>query len=269
MHPQHPMPGFQHPHTQHPQHPQHPQQPQQPPQQGPGGGSLLHNLLGSGGGGGGGGGGPSPVAAADNIFDQGSSSDEDGSDDSGFDPTPQPYTPQPPSPDVQATGAEAEPAAATDDVGNGQASVAAAASSAASSDIGAVTGIAGVSGVALAAPESVPITRFTGGAYSIYLGERIAVNAQFICYALKEGKARVIGRREGSRLVLKGHTQDIVDMAFYSATDSLLATCGADGQVRGRGRGCGCGHGRGVKRGAVGGDMDMGAGVKACVKRRK
>ena len=208
-----------------------PQHPQQQPQQGPGGGSLLHNLLGSGGGGGGGGGGPSPVAAGDNIFDQGSSSDEDGSD-SGFDPTPQPYNPQPPSPDVQATGAEAEPAAATEDGGNGQASVAAAVSSAAS-DIGAVTGIAGVSGVALAAPESVPITRFTGGAYSIYLGERIAVNAQFICYALKEGKARVIGRREGSRLVLKGHTQDIVDMAFYSATESLLATCGADGQVRG------------------------------------
>eukprot|EP00850_Spirogloea_muscicola_P017782 SM000156S02138 [mRNA] locus=s156:84957:96262:- [translate_table: standard] len=67
------------------------------------------------------------------------------------------------------------------------------------------------------------------------LGRQIAVNATYISYALKPGTVRVISAPTGLRALLRGHTQRVSDMAFFSPDVHLLASAGTDGRVYVRG----------------------------------
>jgi enhancer of mRNA-decapping protein 4 len=78
--------------------------------------------------------------------------------------------------------------------------------------------------------EVTPITLYntepTGN-----IGNLIAVNNQYICYAIKNGMIRVINQSSVLRVLLRGHTQHVTDIAFFSNEIDLLASCGTDNKV--------------------------------------
>eukprot|EP00741_Cyanophora_paradoxa_P006758 tig00001038_g6536.t1 len=49
-------------------------------------------------------------------------------------------------------------------------------------------------------------------------GALIAVNNNYICYAIRGGHIRVINKNSGQRTLLKGHTAAVVDLKFYAPT---------------------------------------------------
>ena len=70
------------------------------------------------------------------------------------------------------------------------------------------------------------------------VGNLIASNLDFVCYALKNDKGiRVIDRKNPSvRALLKGHTQKVLDMQFFPApiggeSGNVLALCANDGSL--------------------------------------
>ncbi|KFH62555.1 hypothetical protein MVEG_11948 [Podila verticillata NRRL 6337] len=84
--------------------------------------------------------------------------------------------------------------------------------------------------------ETIPITLIpTDVEYNH--GKLVAVSKGYISYAAKGGKIRVIQQLHGHRTLLRGHTDQVIDMGF-SATESLdilglqlLASVGKDSRV--------------------------------------
>ncbi|XP_058114758.1 enhancer of mRNA-decapping protein 4-like isoform X2 [Magnolia sinica] len=65
----------------------------------------------------------------------------------------------------------------------------------------------------------------------LVLGRKIAVNRTYICYGLKPGAIRVLNINTGRISLLKGHTQSVTDMAFFSEDVHLLASSSIDGRI--------------------------------------
>ncbi|RUS21401.1 hypothetical protein BC937DRAFT_92796 [Endogone sp. FLAS-F59071] len=61
-------------------------------------------------------------------------------------------------------------------------------------------------------------------AYEFHLGKTIAVNQEYICYAVKDGKIRVIYQPKANKTLLRGHGKPVLDMAFAPADHALLAS---------------------------------------------
>ncbi|KAF9182795.1 hypothetical protein BGZ51_004449 [Haplosporangium sp. Z 767] len=83
--------------------------------------------------------------------------------------------------------------------------------------------------------ETIPITLIpTDVTYNH--GKMVAVSKGYISYAAKGGKIRVIQQAHGHRTLLRGHTEQVIDMAFSSDVQSLtgmqlLATVGKDSRI--------------------------------------
>ena len=80
--------------------------------------------------------------------------------------------------------------------------------------------------------EVTPITLYNTE-ISSNIGNLIAVNNQYICYAIRGGMIRVINQTSVLRVLLRGHSQHVTDLAFFSNEIDLLASCGTDGKVDG------------------------------------
>ncbi|KAG0288097.1 hypothetical protein BGZ96_008076 [Linnemannia gamsii] len=83
--------------------------------------------------------------------------------------------------------------------------------------------------------ETIPITLIpTDVDYNH--GKMVAVSKGYISYAAKGGKIRVIQQSHGHRTLLRGHTDQVIDMSFSSADhgasgSQLLASVGKDSRV--------------------------------------
>ncbi|XP_024388151.1 enhancer of mRNA-decapping protein 4 isoform X2 [Physcomitrium patens] len=75
-----------------------------------------------------------------------------------------------------------------------------------------------------------PITVY-GSDPSLVLGRQIAVNKKFICYGLRGGTIRVLNKNNAQKILLRGHTQRVSDIAFFSESVHLLASAGEDGNI--------------------------------------
>eukprot|EP01090_Pellita_catalonica_P016979 TRINITY_DN502_c0_g1_i1.p1 TRINITY_DN502_c0_g1~~TRINITY_DN502_c0_g1_i1.p1 ORF type:complete len:1115 (-),score=261.55 TRINITY_DN502_c0_g1_i1:90-3434(-) len=64
-----------------------------------------------------------------------------------------------------------------------------------------------------------------------YLGARIAVNSNYICYVVKGNMIRVINIYSAQRCLLRGHHQPVTDLQFFSKDDDILGSVGEDGQI--------------------------------------
>ncbi|KAI4296086.1 hypothetical protein L6164_036075 [Bauhinia variegata] len=78
--------------------------------------------------------------------------------------------------------------------------------------------------------EVTPITKYASDP-GLVLGRQIAVNRSYICYGLKLGAIRVLNINTALRHLLKGHTQRVTDMAFFTEDLHLLASASTDGRV--------------------------------------
>ncbi len=68
--------------------------------------------------------------------------------------------------------------------------------------------------------------------YSYQPGNLIAVNRNYICYAVRGDMIRVLHKKSGNRGLLKGHSGGIADIQFSSAEDSdILVSGGKDGNI--------------------------------------
>ncbi|XP_058114750.1 enhancer of mRNA-decapping protein 4-like isoform X2 [Magnolia sinica] len=65
----------------------------------------------------------------------------------------------------------------------------------------------------------------------LVLGRKIAVNRTYICYGLKTGEIMVRNINNALRSFLKGHTQRVIDMAFFGEDVHLLASSSIDGRI--------------------------------------
>ncbi|XP_058114762.1 varicose-related protein-like [Magnolia sinica] len=65
----------------------------------------------------------------------------------------------------------------------------------------------------------------------LVLGRKIAVNRTYICYGLKTGVIMVLNITNALRSFLKGHTQRVIDMAFFGEDVHLLASSSIDGRI--------------------------------------
>ncbi|KAK3815753.1 MAG: hypothetical protein JOS17DRAFT_759658 [Linnemannia elongata] len=83
--------------------------------------------------------------------------------------------------------------------------------------------------------ETIPITLIpTDVDYNH--GKMVAVSKGYISYAAKGGKIRVIQQSHGHRTLLRGHTDQVIDMSFSSADQGasgsqLLASVGKDSRL--------------------------------------
>ncbi|KAF9289325.1 hypothetical protein BGZ88_007806 [Linnemannia elongata] len=83
--------------------------------------------------------------------------------------------------------------------------------------------------------ETIPITLIpTDVDYNH--GKMVAVSKGYISYAAKGGKIRVIQQSHGHRTLLRGHTDQVIDMSFSSAdqgasASQLLASVGKDSRL--------------------------------------
>ncbi|KAK4744078.1 hypothetical protein SAY87_010390 [Trapa incisa] len=78
--------------------------------------------------------------------------------------------------------------------------------------------------------EVTPITKYASDP-QLVLGRQIAVNSSYICYGLKQGNIRVLNMNTASRSLLRGHTQRVIDMAFFAEDVHLLASASTDGRI--------------------------------------
>eukprot|EP00955_Chlamydomonas_euryale_P103210 365471-Chlamydomonas_euryale.AAC.28 len=59
----------------------------------------------------------------------------------------------------------------------------------------------------------------------------IAVNAVYICYALKTGHVRALNKNTAARTLFKDHSAMVTDMRFFSNSSNLLASIDVNGEV--------------------------------------
>ncbi|KAG0023494.1 hypothetical protein BGZ80_009269 [Entomortierella chlamydospora] len=84
--------------------------------------------------------------------------------------------------------------------------------------------------------ETIPITLIATDVEYNH-GKMVAVSKGYISYAAKGGKIRVIQQSHGHRTLLRGHTDQIIDMGFSSASSQdpsgmqLLASIGRDSKL--------------------------------------
>lgn len=78
--------------------------------------------------------------------------------------------------------------------------------------------------------EVSPITNY-GSEPVLVVGRQIAVNRNYICYGLRAGTIRILNINTALRALLRGHTQRVTDMAFFSEDVHLLASASSDGRV--------------------------------------
>ncbi|KAF8972852.1 G-type lectin S-receptor-like serine/threonine-protein kinase SRK [Entomortierella lignicola] len=84
--------------------------------------------------------------------------------------------------------------------------------------------------------ETIPITLIATDVEYNH-GKMVAVSKGYISYAAKGGKIRVIQQSHGHRTLLRGHTDQIIDMCFSSANSQdstvkqLLASIGRDSKL--------------------------------------
>ncbi|KAF9912845.1 hypothetical protein EC991_008711 [Linnemannia zychae] len=83
--------------------------------------------------------------------------------------------------------------------------------------------------------ETIPITLIATDVDYNH-GKMVAVSKGYISYAAKGGKIRVIQQAHGHRTLLRGHTDQVIDMSFSSANygasgSQLLASVGRDSSV--------------------------------------
>ncbi|WOL13921.1 enhancer of mRNA-decapping protein 4-like isoform X2 [Canna indica] len=78
--------------------------------------------------------------------------------------------------------------------------------------------------------EVTPITKYVSDP-GLVLGRQIAVNRTYICYGLKLGAIRVLNINTALRALLKGHSQRVTDMTFFTEDVHLLASASVDGRV--------------------------------------
>ncbi|XVF75135.1 hypothetical protein PTKIN_Ptkin13bG0163400 [Pterospermum kingtungense] len=78
--------------------------------------------------------------------------------------------------------------------------------------------------------EVTPITKYASDPGLVF-GRQIAVNRNYICYGLKLGNIRILNINTALRSLLRGHTQRVTDMAFFTEDVHLLASASVDGRV--------------------------------------
>lgn len=78
--------------------------------------------------------------------------------------------------------------------------------------------------------EVTPITNYSSEPLLV-VGRQIAVNRNYICYGLRAGTIRILNINTVVRALLRGHTQRVTDMAFFSEDVHLLASASSDGRV--------------------------------------
>ncbi|KAJ7536521.1 hypothetical protein O6H91_12G072700 [Diphasiastrum complanatum] len=78
--------------------------------------------------------------------------------------------------------------------------------------------------------EVSPITVY-GSDPVLLVGRQIAVNRNYICYGLKNATIRVLSMHADLKLLVRGHSQRVTDMAFFSDDVHVLASASADGTV--------------------------------------
>eukprot|EP00250_Pteridium_aquilinum_P012129 c20526_g1_i1 orf=243-4736(+) len=86
--------------------------------------------------------------------------------------------------------------------------------------------------------EVTPITMYNS--QPVFLnGRQIAVNRSYICYGLRPNRhirvlninIRILNINTASRSLLRGHSERVTDMAFFSEDVHLLASASSDGRV--------------------------------------
>jgi len=78
--------------------------------------------------------------------------------------------------------------------------------------------------------EASPIT-ILASPIIYQFGNTIAVNKNYICYSVKGNLIRVINKYTAQRTLIKGHTDQITDMKFFSNEVDILASVGKDGNI--------------------------------------
>ncbi|KAH9312777.1 hypothetical protein KI387_027812, partial [Taxus chinensis] len=78
--------------------------------------------------------------------------------------------------------------------------------------------------------EVSPITNYSSDPVLV-VGRQIAVNQTYICYGLRAGTIRILNINTALRALLRGHSQRVTDMAFFSEDVHLLASASSDGKV--------------------------------------
>ncbi|KAH9304800.1 hypothetical protein KI387_009204, partial [Taxus chinensis] len=78
--------------------------------------------------------------------------------------------------------------------------------------------------------EVSPITVY-GSDPVLVGGRQIAVNKNYICYGLRAGTIRVLNINTALRALLRGHSQRVIDMAFFSNDVHLLVSSSSDGRI--------------------------------------
>eukprot|EP01018_Ginkgo_biloba_P025568 Gb_04906 [translate_table: standard] len=78
--------------------------------------------------------------------------------------------------------------------------------------------------------EVSPITNYVSDPVLV-VGRQIAVNRNYICYGLRAGTIRILNINTALRALLRGHSQRVTDMAFFSEDVHLLASASSDGRV--------------------------------------
>ena len=77
-------------------------------------------------------------------------------------------------------------------------------------------------------PPCTPITLYSTD-FTYQHGNLIAINENYISYAIKNGKIRVLNQVSATRTLLRGHTGAITDLVFFSRQTNLLASVCTDG----------------------------------------
>ncbi|KAG0628353.1 hypothetical protein M758_1G020200 [Ceratodon purpureus] len=75
-----------------------------------------------------------------------------------------------------------------------------------------------------------PITLYSSET-TLALGRQIAVNKKFVCYGLRGGQIRILNINNSQRVLLRGHTQRVTDMTFFSEDVPILASASQDGRI--------------------------------------
>lgn len=78
--------------------------------------------------------------------------------------------------------------------------------------------------------EVSPITNYSSDPLLV-VGRQIAVNQTYICYGLRAGTIRILNINTALRALLRGHSQRVTDMAFFSEDVHLLASASSDGKI--------------------------------------
>jgi enhancer of mRNA-decapping protein 4 len=86
------------------------------------------------------------------------------------------------------------------------------------------------SAVISSSPQVQPITLLKFD-YKLEHTQQVAISSSYICYGLKAGHIRTLNRNTASRALFKGHPTSLSHMAFFSASDNLLASASRQGDL--------------------------------------